>query len=329
MAAVYRLDPAFRIALRELGIPAAHVLRRAGLPLDLLGREAPTVSADGYYAFWAALGDEAGDPAVGLELGQIAATEVFSPPILAALASPNLTAATERVAQFKPLLAPIAFQQHADEDGLILRFSGIGHPLPPILALTELSFFVSFARRATRTRVVPLQVTLPERLTDATPVEDELGVRLRVGDEVRIMFSATDAERPFLTADASAWAFFEPILETRLADMDRGASLAVRVHSALVELLPSGRASINDVAEVLHTSARSLQRRLRDEGTSFQAVLADTRLELATHYLNRSNVATSEVALLLGYNDASSFFRAFRSWSGTTPESYRTASAIT
>lgn len=59
------------------------------------------------------------------------------------------------------------------------------------------------------------------------------------------------------------------------------------------------------------------------EGTSFQAVLADTRESLARQYLARDDPRTSEIAFLLGYNDTNSFYRAFKTWTGLTPDMAR------
>jgi AraC-like DNA-binding protein len=99
------------------------------------------------------------------------------------------------------------------------------------------------------------------------------------------------------------------------------------VRAALLELLPSGRTSLGDAAQRLAMSARTLQRRLGEDGTSFQAVLDETRRELALHYLQRTAISSGEISFLLGFSDPSSFFRAFHGWTGLTPERARGASA--
>ena len=81
------------------------------------------------------------------------------------------------------------------------------------------------------------------------------------------------------------------------------------------------------VSHKLTVSSRTLQRQLHGEGTSYQAVLADTREHLARHYLGQGTLRTSEIAYLLGYDDTNSFYRAFRTWTGTTPESLKAAVA--
>ncbi|MEM6646430.1 MAG: AraC family transcriptional regulator ligand-binding domain-containing protein [Bacteroidota bacterium] len=323
MAVAYRLPPATRIVMREVGLSSANVLRRANLPADLFSRETPSVSAEGYVRLWQATGEEAGDRPVGLEIGRLAAQEMLSAPIIAALASPDLATAAERLSQFKALIGPLTLSTERTSEGLTLRFAAKGFALPSVLALVDVSYWVYFARRATRELITARRIELPTRPPDASTVEGALGCRIRTGPVPLVAFSWTDARRPFLTADAEAWRFYEPVLRQRLADMQQSATLSERVHSALVEMLPSGRGRVEDVADALALSPRSLQRHLRREGTTFQRTLARTRETLAWHYLRTSEIRTNEVAFLLGYDDPNSFFRAFRSWTGTTPERAR------
>jgi AraC-like DNA-binding protein len=87
--------------------------------------------------------------------------------------------------------------------------------------------------------------------------------------------------------------------------------------------LTGRRPNIEDIAGALHISARTLQRRLQDEGSSFQRVLGEARRHLARHYLNNSTLELNEAAYLLGYEDGNSFVRAFRSWEGVPPARWR------
>ena len=92
--------------------------------------------------------------------------------------------------------------------------------------------------------------------------------------------------------------------------------------SELAEVVPS----LDGVAKALGASARTLQRQLREEQTTFAAVLAELRRELAPSLLRDGRLAVSEVAFLLGYEDPSAFQRAFRRWFGQSPRTFRSAS---
>ena len=82
---------------------------------------------------------------------------------------------------------------------------------------------------------------------------------------------------------------------------------------------------MEDVARKLVLSKRTLQRRIEAEGTSYQRILKETREALARHYLQKTELPAAEISFLLGFDEPNSFYRAFRTWSGTTPESVRHA----
>lgn len=97
----------------------------------------------------------------------------------------------------------------------------------------------------------------------------------------------------------------------------------MRVREHLFECLPAGEASADTVAERMGLSRRTLQRRLADEGQVFKDIVQEVREELSRHYLHNTELSYGEIAFLVGYDDTSSFFRAFNRWTGTTPEGMR------
>ncbi|MEU9731462.1 helix-turn-helix transcriptional regulator [Streptomyces sp. NPDC048002] len=124
------------------------------------------------------------------------------------------------------------------------------------------------------------------------------------------------------------WNFFAPELRRRLAELETSATTADRVRAALHERLPAGESSINAIAGQLMLSPRTLQRQLQAEETNYQAVLTDTREKLALRYLADPSLTTAQIAYLLAYDDTNSFYRAFRRWTGLTPEAARTRNRL-
>ncbi|MFL6445015.1 MAG: helix-turn-helix transcriptional regulator [Candidatus Sulfotelmatobacter sp.] len=114
-----------------------------------------------------------------------------------------------------------------------------------------------------------------------------------------------------------------PQLEAELNEQLAQKNLNEQAKAILKQLLAGQRPAIQDLARELHLSTRTLQRRLTEQGISFQRVLDEARRELAHHYLLHSSRELNETAYLLGYEDANSFFRAFRQWEGTTPGEWR------
>ncbi|WP_340560819.1 AraC family transcriptional regulator [Streptomyces sp. GSL17-111] len=319
-ADTFALEPSLQALLTDLGVHPAHVLRRAGLPPDLLARGPVRLAAARYFSLWRALEEETGDPLLPLTIGRALSPEVFDPPLFAALCSPELRTAAHRIATHKRLVCPVKLRvdEAPNRIRVVYEWPATLDPPPPLVA-TELVFWVVLARTATRTGVRPLRVAAPVPPQDAEPYREFLGTAIERGPLPSVTFSATDADRPFLTADQRMWDFFEPELRRRLSELDADASTADRVRAALLEQLPAGSAAMEATARTLTVSTRTLQRRLKDEGTSFQAVLNATREALARHYLNHSGLSAREVSFLLGYQDPNSFYRAFHTWTGRTP----------
>lgn len=146
------------------------------------------------------------------------------------------------------------------------------------------------------------------------------------------------ADRCLLAVDAAAAdrrlpghnAQLEVLLEKQIVDylarLDR-QDIVGRTKAAIFDLLPSGRANIDEVAASLDTSVRTLRRKLGDRGTSFKALLSGTRQELGERYIRDNRLSLTEIAFLLGFSDSSSFSRAYRSWTGQTPTRYRSEQA--
>ncbi|MET9394900.1 AraC family transcriptional regulator ligand-binding domain-containing protein [Streptomyces sp. NPDC006624] len=316
----FALEPAVQALLVDLGVTPAHVLRRAGLPPDLFGRAPVRLSPGQYFALWRALEEETGDPELPLAIGRALSPEVFDPPLFAALCCPDLRTAARRIAVHKKLIGPVTLRVDEAQDRMRLVYHWpVALDPPPLLVITELVFWVVLARTATRTRLRPLRITAPEPPEDPEPYRAFLGTAVEHGPLPSVAFAAADAQRPFLTADRRMWDFFQPELRRRLSELEAGASLTDRVRAALLEQLPAGSAAMELTARTLAVSTRTLQRQLKSEGTTFQAVLNDTRQALARHYLTHSGLSVREISFLLGYEDPNSFYRAFHSWTGRTP----------
>lgn len=323
----FSVQPGWKVLLTDLGINPTHVLRRAKLPVDLFARKDGRMTPAEYFRLWRGLELTAETDVLPLKIGQHLSVEAFDPPIFASLCSTNLNAALQRLAQFKRLVGPLTLlvEITAHQTRVTLDWYGNDEPIPQSLGAAELVFLTQLARLGTRTRIVPLQVELVDLPDKQTSYQAYFGVPLSGGSVNRLTFSATYAEHPFLTENAAMLNVFEAGLAVKLSDLDKDASMKARVRRALHEMLPAGQSSIQETANRLGMSKRSLQRRLSEESSSYQEVLNATRRALAHAYLSRSSVSLIEIAYLLGFQDGNSFIRAFRDWTGQTPGEYRTS----
>ena len=114
----------------------------------------------------------------------------------------------------------------------------------------------------------------------------------------------------------------------RLLDsLSRHSGIATRIASLLATQLTNTLPDKSLIAAQLGMSERTLQRRLKEEGTSFQEILDNTRHYLARELLRNTALALGDVAAQLGFAEPSAFFRAFKKWEGCTPGQYRAGTA--
>ena len=129
-----------------------------------------------------------------------------------------------------------------------------------------------------------------------------------------------DSSNP--SADAALRQLLERYASDQLTRILSNAPLAQRVRAYVLSILPMGDLTADGVAAQFSMSDRTLRRRLRDEGISYQDILDDVRAELACRYLKKEKRGIDEVTFLLGFSDPSAFSKAFRRWTGQTPADF-------
>jgi len=137
-----------------------------------------------------------------------------------------------------------------------------------------------------------------------------------------LLLDAAPLEATLLTANAELAHANDQIISQYLAHLDR-THIAPQVKAKLLDQLSSGNVTEAQMAVALNQSERSLQRKLRAEGTSFSQLLEETRRELAQRYIENSRLSITETAYLLGFAEPANFTRAFRRWTGQSPSDYR------
>lgn len=132
---------------------------------------------------------------------------------------------------------------------------------------------------------------------------------------------------PQLYADAATCELLEHYIRSRLDHARVYDETAVALRRSLAGLLSANTASLATAARDLGVSSRRLQRLLAARGTSFREFFRSVRHDLAMTLLSRRDVSISEVADRLGFSEVSSFSRAFKQWTGTSPQVYRQQSS--
>ena len=102
-------------------------------------------------------------------------------------------------------------------------------------------------------------------------------------------------------------------------------SFTEQIQKQIVQDLPIGTLDVDTISEKMNMSRRTLARKLKDEGTSFKALVEETKKELAIDYLKQNKFNINDIAYMLGFSESSAFSRAFKRWFGDNPQAYRNA----
>jgi AraC-like DNA-binding protein len=138
-------------------------------------------------------------------------------------------------------------------------------------------------------------------------------------------FNESVLDAPLQHADANLHVLMLQHAERMLEELPPALPVTRRVKALIVEELANGNAGCSQVAERMQVSARTLERRLELEGTTFTRLLDEVRERLALRHVGSGELALAEVAALLGFSQTTAFHRAFRRWTGQTPLQYRRA----
>jgi AraC-like DNA-binding protein len=322
----FRFSGSVFAKLDELGVRASAVLRRAGLPQSYLGEPRILLKTEELFALWRAVGEVSTDPAIGIQLGTETKIERFHPVGLAALSTENFGAGISQMARYKQLTCPEEIVQQVNDAEWSIQFRWLlaDETEPSVLIECCFAWVLSIGRLGTGRRLVPLRLEFVQPRSHLKTLERHFGCPVVCGGARNaIVFRATDAASPFVTRNAELLGMLAPQFEKEMKQENSDENFIERVRLTIQQQLTGRRPTIDDIADALHISIRTLQRRLQDEGFSFQRVLEEARRQLARHYLNNSVLELNEAAYLLGYEDSNSFVRAFRTWEGVPPARWR------
>jgi AraC-like DNA-binding protein len=322
----FRVSSTLPRKLEELGLSPEAVLRQAGLPMALFNQEKILVSTEGFFALYRGIADASHDPAFGLKLGTEERVERYDPIKIAALSARSFRDAVERLARYKQLTCPeeIRLVERGNECAVQFVWLLSHAKEPPLLVDTCFAWIVGIGRRGIGQALNPKRVELERAPAHREMYEAHFRGRVKFkARQNALVFSKADMDLPFVTYNAELLAIVAPPLEAELAQHLAQKTFSEQAKAILKRLLAGQRPGIQDLARELHLSTRTLQRRLTEQGITFQRLLKDARRDLARHYLLHSSVELSETAYLLGYEDANSFFRAFHHWEGTSPGQWR------
>ena len=301
---------------------------------EVLGHPWPVPQANGLGGFpieqWIQFLENASnhlkDPFLGLKLGQSITPRHIGVLAYVIQASANLAAVIERLEHYQRLIydvTPMVKRYSPDYVDLVWDKE---HGMPGSLVdETAITALIHFYRSLTRSSLNPLLVQfLNPEPADIQPYLDYFGCPVLFNqDETIVRVALKELNIPLKTADPNMMALMEQQADQLLQQLPREDALIEQVRQVAARLLHDGEPDIKKVAEILNTSARTLQRKLNTAGSSFRKELEIARRQMAENYLRESRLSIADIAMLLGYSEHSAFSRSYKIWTGMTPQERR------
>lgn len=279
---------------------------------------------------WESAAQATRDPYFGLNAARTIRPGVFQVLDYAVRTAPDLRTALERLARYNRLMHDLAHFELVPVGETVRVEHRFDDPaMRPCRHASEftLASLIVVASQISGEAVQALAVALahPAPGTEMQIYRSMFGVTPSFGASIScLVFSAQVLERPVPSADPELSRIVTAHAERLLAAREPCAlSLRGRVQREVVRELANGTASLDRIARTLNLSTRSLQRRLSEEGCRFADVLDEVRRSLALQYIADERMALGELAYMLGYSEPSAFHRAFKRWTGMTPQTAR------
>jgi AraC-like DNA-binding protein len=314
--------------VESAGLDPDALLARAGIPRAALADSRTRLPKRRFQILWRAASQALDDPAIALRVATMVRPSALGVIGHLGSASPSVRNAFETVQRLTPLLwEDFECGLETRGEAAFLRCGAARPGSPPEDRFTSeyaVALTVAMSRLRASGRLGPLEARFSY---PAPPYAEEYGrilqlpVRFDAGEDgVLLPIAMIDVASP--AADAGLIELLERYAAEQLAGIATSTRFAERVRACIRAAQPAGSLTATQVAERLSVSARTLRRRLSEEGSSFREIVDEVRADLARHHLAREKRDIDDVALMLGFSDQSAFTKAFRRWTGTTPADF-------
>ena len=314
------------------GLDSTAMLKRHGIDPALLSNPDARIPSGTWDAVTREAADYIPDPAFGL-----LAARCWHPSNLGALGYAWLTSSTLRTAlgrlvRYWHLLGEASSARLEDSSAGLVLVVERQAPDPAtneIVVDFAMSLVMDMCRMnaGSTLRPVTIQMRRP-RPKDRSPYRRFYGCAVHFdADEDGITLSYKDVDRALPSSNRQIAATMDRILVERLAELDK-SDIVARCQANLLEQLSSGDVSEDAMADQLHMSRRTLQRKLADSDLTYKQLVDDTRQDLAMRHLDDPRHSITDVTFLLGFSQQSAFTRAFKRWTGMSPSEYRARHSV-
>lgn len=321
--------PAVKITLKIIesyGIQAEDLLQKMEIDPKLLNDPNARCSYTVVDDLWFEATQIANDSAFGLK-----AAEFWHPSHLGALgyawlSSSTLKTALNRFQRYSRILtegANLEIEENAKTMSVVLQYNAISRQ-QPTRTDSFMAMLLAMCRANYGANFHPYEIHLKHPAPEKTSAFFELfGCPVNFdAEDNRFILNMADALKPLEGSHPQIAQLNDQIMIEYLAKMDKN-NVMEQVKAEIIKQLPSGNVTDETVASELFMNERTLQRRLKEQGTTFKTLMNEVREDLANAYIRDSSLSLSEISFLLGFGNISSFSRAFKSWTGSAPSELR------
>jgi len=321
-----------RKALDASGVDGQALFNKAGIELKDNHDPDSRLPVDKMQEVWRSIVEETNDPCFGLKVAQYWHPSHFHALGYAWLASESLMDAFRRLARYGHIMSDALVITLEESVGEVLfkigwKIKTARDFKPSVLSIdASMATLVFMCRFLYGDDFKPLHLMITRPRPDCMP---EYSAFFQCGIEFESDYNGFILSRELLekrlpTGHQALASLHDQVLLNYLSKLDKD-DICMQVQKKLVDNLSSGEISEEQMADSLHMSQRSLQRKLQQQGTSYKKLLDQTRRELATSYVKDKKRSLSEITFLLGFSEQSNFTRAFKRWEGVAPSEYREA----
>jgi AraC-like DNA-binding protein len=316
-------------AAELLGVPRAEILAAAGLSEETLADVDARISMSAHIAAWVAVSKYP----IGLALGEHLGLTSMGAVGYAMQHERSVGDALDWYHRYRAVLHPQLIADTSVRDtpaGRRLVFSK-----PMAVAFTSLreplfayaSAIRSLLRGLTGEAIDARSVTYPcARGADASTHEEFYRCPVAWGGAVfEISFDASVLDKPLPRRDARLFSYLAQQAERLMATLPVNDTLSDAVRREIASTLADGEPNQQAIAKKMAMTPRTMQRRLASDGVTFASIVESVRRERAELLLSDRKLTASEVGFLLGFSEPAAFFRAFKRWTGDTPQGWRAA----
>ncbi|MBY6192935.1 AraC family transcriptional regulator [Marinobacter hydrocarbonoclasticus] len=313
------------------GIAVDPLFEKAGLKPEILDSDDGRIGGEQLQAFIHLLAEHTGNPVLGLETGDYVQPGSYSVLGYITMSCATLGEAVTRIAPYEKLVGDMGttrLKMKGDCATLIWTCNFIDPVVWPQVVDNVFASWINYARwLADSTDATPLEVRL-RRPSPGPEHEKAYALRWQCpvqfdAEEDSVTFAQTLLATRLRQPDPLLRKTLEAHALSQLALLDTDTDLTSKVKQSIQKQLAEGITRQDMVAEDLGMTSRTLQRKLSQEGVSYQKLLDEVRQQMAEDYLQNTDMSIPDIALRLGYSETTSFHRKFKAATGKTPGDFR------